>query len=110
MRTRRMPKNGYFSFPQRKFCRLECRNNVANLPMVKRLLNTPYFLFSFFIPFSYFNLKIFILCTEAALADGFQNRYFEFQDFERKFKECISKSAVKTKFEQHSQRGKQIAM
>ncbi|RLU16551.1 hypothetical protein DMN91_010619 [Ooceraea biroi] len=43
-----------------------------------------------------------------ALAEGFQSRYFEFQDFERKFEECISKSAVKTKFEQHSQRGKQI--
>lgn len=47
--------------------------------------------------------------TSAALADGFQNRYFEFQDFERKFEECISKSAVKTKFEQHSSRGKSIA-
>ncbi|KAG5305534.1 MARF GTPase, partial [Acromyrmex insinuator] len=45
-----------------------------------------------------------------ALAEGFQNRYFEFQDFEKKFEECISKSAVKTKFEQHSQRGKHIAM
>ncbi|XP_017880366.1 transmembrane GTPase Marf isoform X2 [Ceratina calcarata] len=45
-----------------------------------------------------------------ALAEGFQNRYFEFQDFERKFEECISKSAVKTKFEQHSDRGKHIAM
>lgn len=44
-----------------------------------------------------------------ALADGFQNRYFEFQDFERKFEECISKTAVKTKFEQHSSRGKSIA-
>ncbi|KAL0268787.1 UNVERIFIED_CONTAM: hypothetical protein PYX00_010608 [Menopon gallinae] len=43
-----------------------------------------------------------------ALADGFPNRYFEFQDFEKKFEECISKSAVKTKFEQHSQRGKSI--
>ncbi|KAK4876273.1 hypothetical protein RN001_012695 [Aquatica leii] len=43
------------------------------------------------------------------LADGFQNRYFEFQDFERKFEECISKSAVKTKFEQHTQRGRFIA-
>ncbi|XP_044755838.1 transmembrane GTPase Marf [Coccinella septempunctata] len=41
--------------------------------------------------------------------EGFQTRYFEFQDFERKFEECISKSAVKTKFEQHSQRGKLIA-
>lgn len=44
-----------------------------------------------------------------ALADGFQNRYFEFQDFERKFEECISKSAVRTKFEQHSSRGKGIS-
>lgn len=56
---------------------------------------------------------IFNLCTnrfvDGALAEGFQNRYFEFQDFERKFEECISKSAVKTKFEQHSQRGKHIA-
>ncbi|GFG34241.1 hypothetical protein Cfor_10688 [Coptotermes formosanus] len=43
-----------------------------------------------------------------ALAEGFPNRYFEFQDFERKFEECISKSAVRTKFEQHSQRGKLI--
>jgi len=43
-----------------------------------------------------------------ALADGFPNRYYEFQDFERKFEESISKSAVKTKFEQHSQRGKLI--
>ncbi|CAG9862018.1 unnamed protein product [Phyllotreta striolata] len=43
------------------------------------------------------------------LTEGFQTRYFEFQDFEKKFEECISKSAVKTKFEQHSQRGKFIA-
>lgn len=45
-----------------------------------------------------------------ALAEGFQTRYFEFQDFERKFEECISHSAVRTKFEQHSQRGKNIAV
>jgi len=37
------------------------------------------------------------------LAEG-----FEFQDFERKFEECISKSAVKTKFEPHTQSGKLI--
>jgi len=42
------------------------------------------------------------------LADGFSGRYLEFQDFERKFEECISKSAVRTKFKQHSQRGKLI--
>lgn len=46
---------------------------------------------------------------QAALAEGFQNRYFDFQDFEKRFEECISKSAVKTKFEQHSNRGKNIA-
>lgn len=44
-----------------------------------------------------------------AIAEGFQNRYFEFQDFERKFEECISRSAVKTKFEQHSSRGKTVS-
>jgi mitofusin len=42
------------------------------------------------------------------LAEGFHNRYFEFQDFERKFEDCISKSAVRTKFQQHSLRGKLI--
>ncbi|XP_060528827.1 transmembrane GTPase Marf isoform X2 [Cylas formicarius] len=47
--------------------------------------------------------------SSTPLTDGFQTRYFEFQNFERKFEECISKSAVKTKFEQHSQRGKYIA-
>lgn len=36
-------------------------------------------------------------------------RYFEFQDFERKFEECISKSAVQTKFEKHSSRGKSLS-
>jgi hypothetical protein len=35
-----------------------------------------------------------------ALAD-FQNRWLEFEDFEREFEECVSKSA--SKFEQHSQ-------
>lgn len=43
-----------------------------------------------------------------AISDGFQTRYFEFLDFERKFEECISKSAVRTKFEQHSLRGRNI--
>ncbi|CAH0604430.1 unnamed protein product [Chrysodeixis includens] len=43
------------------------------------------------------------------LAEGHQVRYFEFVDFERKFEECISKSAVRTKFAQHSRRGKNIA-
>uniref|UniRef100_A0A3P8XF27 Dynamin-type G domain-containing protein n=1 Tax=Esox lucius TaxID=8010 RepID=A0A3P8XF27_ESOLU len=43
-----------------------------------------------------------------ALAEGFQERLKEFQNFERIFEECISQSAVKTKFEQHTIRAKQI--
>jgi mitofusin len=49
-------------------------------------------------------LQIFV--SGGALVDGFPNRYSEFQDFEQKFKECISKSAVRTKFEKHFERGK----
>ncbi|XP_054644801.1 mitofusin-1b isoform X2 [Dunckerocampus dactyliophorus] len=44
-----------------------------------------------------------------ALAEGFQERLKEFQSFERRFEECISQSAVKTKFEQHTIRAEQIA-
>uniref|UniRef100_A0A4W5QFY9 Mitofusin 1b n=1 Tax=Hucho hucho TaxID=62062 RepID=A0A4W5QFY9_9TELE len=43
-----------------------------------------------------------------ALAEGFHERLKEFQSFERIFEECISQSAVKTKFEQHTIRAKQI--
>ncbi|KAM6963208.1 mitofusin-1b [Aplochiton taeniatus] len=46
--------------------------------------------------------------TGGALAEGFKERLKEFQDFERTFEECISQSAVKTKFEQHTIRAKQI--
>ncbi|KAM9848287.1 mitofusin-1b [Aulostomus maculatus] len=46
--------------------------------------------------------------TGGALAEGFQERLREFQSFERRFEECISQSAVKTKFEQHTIRAKQI--
>ncbi|XP_041377869.1 mitofusin-2-like isoform X1 [Gigantopelta aegis] len=42
------------------------------------------------------------------LQEGFQIRMFEFANFEREFQQCISKSAVKTKFEQHADRGKSI--
>ncbi|XP_064642270.1 mitofusin-2-like isoform X2 [Lineus longissimus] len=44
-----------------------------------------------------------------ALVEGFQARLFEFANFERKFEECISKTAVKTKFAQHTERGKMIS-
>ncbi|XP_063162494.1 mitofusin-1 isoform X2 [Candoia aspera] len=43
-----------------------------------------------------------------ALAEGFQTRFQEFKHFEKIFEECISQSAVKTKFEQHTIRAKQI--
>ncbi|XP_038599595.1 mitofusin-1 [Tachyglossus aculeatus] len=43
-----------------------------------------------------------------ALAEGFQTRFQEFRNFEQIFEECISQSAVKTKFEQHTIRAKQI--
>lgn len=46
--------------------------------------------------------------TGGALAEGFQERLQEFKSFERRFEECISQSAVKTKFEQHTIRAKQI--
>ncbi|XP_056132383.1 mitofusin-1b [Lampris incognitus] len=46
--------------------------------------------------------------TGGALAEGFKQRLKEFQSFERRFEECISQSAVKTKFEQHTIRAKQI--
>ncbi|XP_021949224.1 transmembrane GTPase Marf isoform X2 [Folsomia candida] len=52
-------------------------------------------------------LKGFAL-QSGAIAEGFSIRYMEFQDFERKFEEIISKSAVQTKFEQHSHRGQHI--
>ncbi|XP_025082569.1 mitofusin-2-like isoform X2 [Pomacea canaliculata] len=45
---------------------------------------------------------------DRALLPGFQARIFEFANFETKFEACISKSAVKTKFEQHTDRGKNI--
>ncbi|XP_034035799.1 mitofusin-1-like isoform X2 [Thalassophryne amazonica] len=46
--------------------------------------------------------------TGGALGEGFQERLKEFKSFERRFEECISQSAVKTKFEQHTIRAKQI--
>lgn len=40
--------------------------------------------------------------------EGYQTRLFEFANFERTFEECISRSAVKTKFAQHANMGKQM--
>ncbi|VVC32912.1 Dynamin superfamily,Fzo/mitofusin HR2 domain,P-loop containing nucleoside triphosphate hydrolase,Dynamin- [Cinara cedri] len=46
--------------------------------------------------------------NSGALAEGFSIRYMEFEEFERRFEECISKSAIKTKFLNHSQEGKHL--
>lgn len=42
------------------------------------------------------------------MLEGHQSRLFEFATFEKKFEECISRSAVKTKFAQHARKGKQM--
>ncbi|EDV23825.1 uncharacterized protein TRIADDRAFT_26969 [Trichoplax adhaerens] len=41
-------------------------------------------------------------------SEGYQARLLEFESFEKKFKECISESAIKTKFEQHAKQGLKI--
>ena len=54
------------------------------------------------------SLIVFFLSDTSGFPEGFSSRYLEFQDFERKFEECISKTAVVTKFDHHTQRGKAI--
>jgi len=39
---------------------------------------------------------------------GHEERLVEFSKFEHEFEKCISKTAVQTKFEQHTNRGKEI--
>lgn len=46
--------------------------------------------------------------SSGPLAEGYQARLFAFENFERQFEECISHTAVKTKFEQHAKQGAQI--
>ncbi|XP_072035110.1 mitofusin-2-like [Amphiura filiformis] len=46
--------------------------------------------------------------SSGPLAEGYQARLFAFENFERQFEECISHTAVKTKFEQHAKKGMQI--
>lgn len=40
--------------------------------------------------------------------EDFFPRYLEFQNFEKRFTDCLSRAAVSTKFAQHSRRGAQI--
>jgi mitofusin len=46
--------------------------------------------------------------NSSSFAEGFQQRYLEFENFERKFEQCLSKSAVKTKFDQHTKRAQKL--
>jgi len=86
-------------FPPRKHFKHDCRSKKANLRTV--ILTS--------IKNFHSRLKLATFAfTAGALAEGFPKRYFEFQDFEKKFEECISQSAVKTKFEQHSQQGQLV--
>lgn len=39
------------------------------------------------------------------LAAGHRKRLQDFEQFERRFKECLSSSAIRTKFEQHYKQG-----
>ncbi|GFO21997.1 wap four-disulfide core domain 1 [Plakobranchus ocellatus] len=49
-----------------------------------------------------------IATPDRVLHPGFQARLFEFANFEKEFEQCISHSAVQTKFEQHTKRAKEI--
>uniref|UniRef100_A0A915J964 Dynamin-type G domain-containing protein n=1 Tax=Romanomermis culicivorax TaxID=13658 RepID=A0A915J964_ROMCU len=44
-----------------------------------------------------------------ALADGFQGRILEFENFERQFELCITQTALQTKFESHIAKGKHLS-
>jgi mitofusin len=47
--------------------------------------------------------------AERSLREGHQQRYFEFEDFERRFEQCLSRSALHTKFAHHSKCGREMA-
>ena len=42
------------------------------------------------------------------LAEGHRARLQNFEQFERRFKECLSSSAIRTKFEQHYLQGRSV--
>ena len=46
--------------------------------------------------------------NRGALAEGCRSRYEKFEEFEHIFEDLISKSAIQTKFLNHSQQGKHI--
>ncbi|CAF0994698.1 unnamed protein product [Rotaria sordida] len=46
--------------------------------------------------------------SKSGFNKAYKERLIEFNKFEHEFEKCISKTAVKTKFEQHTNRGKEI--
>ena len=42
--------------------------------------------------------------------EGFQRRAMEFKQFEEQFEKCISKSAIRTKFEAHNRSAREMVM
>ena len=46
-----------------------------------------------------------LLLSGQGLAPGHRGRLQNFEEFERKLKECLSNSAIRTKFEQHYKQG-----
>ncbi|CAF0879392.1 unnamed protein product [Rotaria sp. Silwood1] len=48
--------------------------------------------------------------SKSGFNKGYKERLIEFNKFEHEFEKCISKTAVQTKFEQHTNRGKEIVI
>lgn len=51
-----------------------------------------------------------IVLLGRGLADGHKGRLAEFERFELKLNQCLSSSAIQTKFEQHHSRGTEIIL
>lgn len=62
----------------------------------------------------HFLKEVILLCIVThlgrGLAEGHKGRLAEFERFELKLNQCLSSSAIKTKFEQHHSRGTEIIM
>ncbi|CAJ0959622.1 unnamed protein product, partial [Mesorhabditis belari] len=48
------------------------------------------------------------LIEKAYEMDGYQKRAYEFNQFERQFEQCISRSAIRSKFEAHARRADEL--
>lgn len=50
-----------------------------------------------------------LIFSASDFPEGYQRRMMDFSTFERAFQQCVSKAAVRTKFEHHTQQGREIA-